>query len=124
MIGRAFNTFGRWATLCTAVAAAGALFWLFRADTLLAPDGSSVSRNRLTGELKICNVANECRTTPAIPAPTKLDPLWTAAMDLVDAQIEREQRIKSLSPDEIQKGNAEITRRERNLAEQLRQRGL
>lgn len=46
---------------------------LFRWDTALKPDGSSVSRDRLTGDILVCNSTNACQLRSSTKLIPKID---------------------------------------------------
>lgn len=96
---------------------ATASLWLFRFDVVLSPDGASVSRNRFTGEVVICNAFNECRSRIAQAIEPSVDPLFKKAVDLAGAQIDRELRIGVWSAAELANHDAKIAKLERELKE-------
>jgi hypothetical protein len=109
-----------------AVLIAGGTLRLFRFDVALSPNGSSVSRDRITGELEICSHANECRRVAARAAsiaPKSPEGLavWEAAKELADAQFVHEQNTRAWTPAEIAQSNDKIERLDRKLGEQMRQ---
>ncbi len=54
---------------------------LFRWDTTLQPNGSSVSRDRLTGDVKVCSAANVCQIRPST---NFVDPDLASFRELLD----------------------------------------
>lgn len=67
--------------IASALTAIVVISMLFRWDTTLQPNGSSVSRDRLTGDIRICSAANVCQIRPST---NFVDPDLTSFRELLD----------------------------------------
>jgi hypothetical protein len=70
------------------VAAIALTIWLFRWETALKPDGSSVSRDRLTGDILVCSPTNACQLRSSTKLIPTLDWKTSSFKDFLD-EVER-----------------------------------
>jgi hypothetical protein len=83
------------ATATVALTAVAGAVGLLRWDTALRQDGSSVSRDRLTGDVLICSSANVCQrrsSTEFVPKIDWRDPSFKDVLDEVGRTIDTERQ--------------------------------
>lgn len=80
--------------ICSSLAAIALILMLFRWDTALQPNGASVSRDRLTGDIKICSAMNVCEIRPSANL-FDTDFAWKKLLDEVGKDIDAKRQAEA-----------------------------